>query len=219
MVQTLRDLFRVYRIEKKNDVESLYNTLQYLKEEDHVDMVFVDMDTDCVEDMEIELKNCADLVPLILIINKGENLHRLLSPNFMWLFSGYVLKPTMLSDVKVIKNTLDLGYPYLPPSLSYELSFLISRHKARKERIRLLRLNESYSYLFGKHEMNIINGFLEAKTSKQICSELFIARSTLSTLMGKLLKRFEVESRTELITKLIRENYVITDRETDKLDL
>lgn len=78
----------------------------------------------------------------------------------------------------------------------------------RKEFKRLLVLNDNMTYVLNvlvkltATEINILRHFYNGMSSAEICKILFIANTTMKTHISHILKKFNLESMTQVVEAL-----------------
>jgi len=179
---------------------------------------FLDMSVhSCEQYKEILLTFKSLSVPLFLVVNN--HIQSNVAIDMIKLFTGIVYKREIEMQRKVIEFAVKNGYPFLSPSITLNINTSVASAKEKNTKIERLILASDMVQYFDDQEVTILNALLDGKTGYEVAGEMFIAQSTLSTRMSRLFQRFNVESRTALISKLIKDNYVLTVRKSDTISV
>ncbi len=150
-----------------------------------------------------QLEKIRKLVPSSSILiysayNKSEYINKAFSLGA----KGYLLKGKAPKEIMDVLMRISLGKSYVDPELSNNVISLIAEQEDN-----FLSENESQkiqSLALKPRELAVAKGILRGQTYQEIANELFLSLNTIRYYIKNLYKRFEVNSKYQLIFKLKR---------------
>ncbi|MBM7096851.1 response regulator transcription factor [Bacillus sp. H-16] len=98
---------------------------------------------------------------------------------------------------------------FLEPAYHSVLILEIERIKLREQPIKKLILQkEIVQEILSENEQNVLQLLLEGNNNLQIAQSLYLAPSTISTIISHLLKKMNANDRTDALVKSIRNGWV-----------
>ncbi|PYZ95848.1 hypothetical protein CR205_15810 [Alteribacter lacisalsi] len=99
--------------------------------------------------------------------------------------------------------------PFLEPSCHRHLIHEIERVKLKEQPIKKLLLQkEKVADILTQNEQNVLQLLLEGYNNIHIAQELYLAPSTISTIISHLLKKMKASDRTDALVTSIRNGWV-----------
>jgi len=128
---------------------------------------------------------------------------------FMYDLDGLVSFKTFLENSERILKTLDEYGVYLEQNLHSELVIDLQRKKMKDRPInRLVLRTEDVQYILTENEKRVLQHILDGHNNKKIAELMFLAPSTVSTVISHLLKKLGANDRTDAMVKIIRRGWV-----------
>ncbi len=150
----------------------------------------------------------ADLQTNLLIVSESNNPSELL-PYLTSDVQGLMSLRYFMENMSFVMKQTEMGTTFLEPSYHKSLVLEIERIKLREQPIKKLVLQkESLNEMLTDNEQNVLQLLLEGKNNLQISQSLYLAPSTISTIISHLLKKIEANDRTDALVTAIRNGWV-----------
>jgi two-component system, NarL family, response regulator DegU len=144
----------------------------------------------------------------IYLIKAGKTCRKCL-PYLSFPFDGLFSITFLEENTHLILETIYSNLPVLEPSLHKNLAFEIDQKKSRKTPIKKFLLKrELAGSLLKENELNVLQLLLEGKTTNEIAVELYFSPSTVSATISGILKKMQVNDRTQATVQAIRNRWV-----------
>ncbi|MDQ0254533.1 two-component system response regulator DegU [Evansella vedderi] len=98
---------------------------------------------------------------------------------------------------------------FLEPDLHKNLILEIEKKKLRDQPIKKLILNrELVAPMLTEHEQDVLQLILDGHNNRAIAENLYLAQSTVSSIISNMLKKMQANDRTDAMVKSIRNGWV-----------
>lgn len=102
---------------------------------------------------------------------------------------------------------------FLEPCLHHDLIYEIEKRKLKDTPIEKLVLNrEKVANILTLNEQDVLQLILEGYNNRKIAKTLYLAPSTVSTIISHLLRKIQANDRTDAMVKAIRNGWVDAQR-------
>ena len=150
------------------------------------------------------------MTTVIMTVQKPK---RMLFPYLHNGLNGIVSMNHFLHNGREIIETLDRYHCYMEQDLHKELVEDIQTKKLRDRPIRKLVLRqEDVKHVLTKNESRVLQHILDGHNNQQIADLLYLAPSTISTVISHLLKKLDANDRTDAMVIIIRRGWVDAKR-------
>ncbi|SDZ33484.1 two-component system, NarL family, response regulator DegU [Evansella caseinilytica] len=148
----------------------------------------------------------------ILLVHKEELDRR----GFQYLslpISGIVSLPYLLKHCQRVIEAVWTNGIFLEPQKHRELVLEIERKKMKDMPIKRLVLKRDICHtLLSQNERDVLQLILEGHNNQKIAKLLYLAPSTVSTIISHLLRKMQANDRTDAMVKAIRTGWVEAQR-------
>ncbi|WP_280769570.1 response regulator transcription factor [Salipaludibacillus daqingensis] len=128
---------------------------------------------------------------------------------FMYDLDGIVSIRSFLNSTKRILKTIDEFGVYLEQNLHSDLVIDLQRKKLKDRPIkRLVLRTEDVKYILTDNEKNVLQNILDGHNNRKIAEIMYLAPSTVSTVISHLLKKLGANDRTDAMVHIIRKGWV-----------
>lgn len=128
---------------------------------------------------------------------------------FMYELDGIVSITSFLKNSQGILKTLDEYGVYLEQNLHSDLVIDLQRKKLKDRPIKRLVLRlEDVQYILTENEKKVLQNILDGHNNRKIAELMFLAPSTVSTVISHLLKKLGANDRTDAMVQIIRRGWV-----------
>ncbi|MCE7792726.1 LuxR C-terminal-related transcriptional regulator [Salipaludibacillus sp. CUR1] len=132
-----------------------------------------------------------------------------LFPYFMQDLNGIVSLSFFLENGRRVLNSLDEFGIFLEQKLHCDLVTLIQHKKLKDRPIKRLKLRfEDVQYILTDNEKKVLQHILDGHNNRKIAELMFLAPSTVSTVISHLLKKLGANDRTDAMVQIIRKGWV-----------
>ncbi|PYZ92789.1 hypothetical protein CR194_14140 [Salipaludibacillus keqinensis] len=123
--------------------------------------------------------------------------------------SGIVSLDYFLQQSDRVLETLDEYGVFLEQSLHCDLVTELHRKKLKDRPIkRLVLRTEDVQYILTENEKKVLQNILDGHNNRKIAEIMFLAPSTISTVISHLLKKLGANDRTDAMVQIIRRGWV-----------
>ncbi|WP_179298895.1 response regulator transcription factor [Evansella halocellulosilytica] len=144
---------------------------------------------------------------IILVIKNVENKSIFTYLNYP--IDGLVTQAYLNGHLPFIIKIVKSNEIIVDPQILRELAFEIERKKVKNKPIEKLVLKrEALNGLLNENEQNVLQLILEGHNNRVIAEKLFLAPSTVSTIITHMLRKVGASDRTETISTAIRRGWV-----------
>ncbi|MBU9711760.1 response regulator transcription factor [Evansella tamaricis] len=178
---------------------------------------FVDgYDRKSVQSLEELLESSTNLtsekkLPIILVhrnCSEKDLFHYLAFP-----ISGIVTLSYLESHFTQVIQILKQKGVFLEPTFHRELVHEIERKKMKDKPIKKLVLNRNLvASVLSQNEQDVLQFILDGHNNRRIAELLYLAPSTVSTIISHLLKKMQANDRTDAMVTAIRKGWVEAHR-------
>ncbi|UCZ52690.1 LuxR C-terminal-related transcriptional regulator [Bacillus shivajii] len=146
-------------------------------------------------------------IPILLVYTDGEDKNLFTYLNHP--ISGIASLTFVEEHFQMITKELESHHVFIEPAFHRELVLEIERKKQKDKPIDKLVLKRSeLKGVLTENEQNVLQLILDGFNNRTIAEKLFLAPSTVSTIISHLLRKIGANDRTEAIILAIREGWV-----------
>ncbi|SER99956.1 response regulator transcription factor [Salisediminibacterium halotolerans] len=198
LVNNLHDQEVIVDKEPMDDLESITYIFYFIREDRYETMKW----------LEAELSVPAPGHVKKMIITDGTP-SRNLFPYLNYELHGIVSLTKFIDETKAILQTLDKYNIYLEQSVHKAFVEEIHARKMRDRPINKLQIRKpDVEHLLTANEIRVLQHILDGFNNRQIAEELYLAPSTVSTVISHLLKKLDANDRTDAMVRVIRKGWV-----------
>lgn len=148
----------------------------------------------------------------ILLVHENSTNKELL-PYLMYPVNGIVSLEYLQTYPSVVFQQIKEKGVFLEPELHHDLITEIERRKLRDTPIERLVLNRKrVANILTENEQDVLQLILEGYNNRKIAQTLYLAPSTVSTIISHLLRKIGANDRTDAMVKAIRKGWVDAQR-------
>lgn len=160
----------------------------------------------------VDLSEALNGCTYILLVHEKSYEKDLLS-YLLYPLNGIVSFDYLQSYPSVVFQQIEDKGVFLEPSLHRNLIFEIEERKLKDTPIERLVLNrEKVANILTENEQDVLQLILEGYNNKKIAKTLYLAPSTVSTIISHLLRKLQANDRTDAMIKAIRKGWVDAER-------
>lgn len=197
----------INRINNKYDVEAK-KVNQILDCHDSSTMMLLILRNDDVKNMRSLRALIESTESKTILIIDGGNLEYYI-PFLSSNLQGLVSLDFFLKNIELIIRNLRNGITILEPKLHYPMTTEIFQMKTFKKPISRFFLREDkIEHLLRKNEIDVLQLLLDGFNNQRIAEELYFSSSNVSAIVSSILKKIYARDRTDLVVKVIQNDWV-----------
>lgn len=113
----------------------------------------------------------------------------------------------------IVAEAIEKRAEYLEPEIIIKMVRILENEREKRKPIQRLILDQRKANdIFSAGEMEIIQAILDGRKNTQICEDIYKAKSTVYSILSKILQKLEVENRTQIISECIKRQWLISVR-------
>ncbi|WP_078579114.1 response regulator transcription factor [Salipaludibacillus agaradhaerens] len=130
-------------------------------------------------------------------------------PYLSFPFDGLFSLEFFYRNAQLVINTVYSTGPVLEPAMHHRLAFEIDRRRTVKKPIKQFILkNDKVEGLLKENEQKVLQLLLEGCSNQMIAQRLYFSPSTVSSTISSLLRKMDVQDRTQATVQAIRNGWV-----------
>lgn len=201
----------------RESYSKLYEAVRQTSETPEIEMIFISRlkeqheirsSIDTLQAME---KSGNDCYQLIVTENLLEHEQIILLQHYV---HAVVSSKYLRTYADSVAEAIERRAEHLEPETVIRMVEILENKRERRKPIQRLILDQKKANeIFSAGEMEIIQAILDGRKNTQICEDIYKAKSTVYSILSKILQKLEVENRTQIIAECIKRKWLISIRE------